>query len=354
MTNDSDLLSDPVFQLNVFLWALEDLPDEIQVRPVLRQAGYYLNSIGRRVLMPPGDESLAALRKLTDSDSRSASRPDLWLSHSTDSVHPLIELKAHGFSPNSSNRKQALKLIAAATDLGPSLGESSERQGHVVYATSGIDADRLSSTLQVLAQELSSEGVASAPTGVIGLSIEAEGVAMSSPRSAELPTPLTQALGGHSVVLERDGDNDLHPLYLVPWMPGSEDSQVPEFHEAGLRELTARVLVQLLATVGHARPPETLVLDSARFLSKATLGVFEQWGDSNRHEFSRVVDKIMERTLRPVVSVRHAPEGHLEIDLPDSDVQDAVIIRIERADPADPATNLKTVAAEQPTLFDDD
>ena len=354
MSNESELLSDPVFQLNVFLWALQDHPDEVQIRPVLRQAGYYLNSIGRRVLMPDDDAALAALRELTGSSGRASSRPDLWLSHSTDPVHPIIELKAHGFSPTSSNRTQALKLIAAAADLAPSLGEPEKRQGHVIYATTGVDADRLSSTLRVLAQELDSVRVATAPTGVIGLSMESEGVAISSPDPSELPSPLAQALRGHSVVLERDGDNDPQPLYFVPWMPGIKDSQAPELHEAGLRELTARVLVQLLATVGQARPPTTLVLDSARLLRRATLGVFEQWRDGDRHEFSCAVDKIVERTLRSVVDVRHAPEGHLEVDLPNTDVHDAVITRIERADPADPTTNLKAVVEEHPTLFNGD
>ena len=71
-----DLLSDQVFQLNAFLWAVEDLPTEGPIRPVLREAGYSLVAIGRKVLLPPGNAVTVALNQLTGSPDRSACRPD--------------------------------------------------------------------------------------------------------------------------------------------------------------------------------------------------------------------------------------------------------------------------------------
>ena len=52
MIDQTGLLSDPVFQLNTMLWALEELPDAGPIHPVLRNAGYYINAIGRRVVAP--------------------------------------------------------------------------------------------------------------------------------------------------------------------------------------------------------------------------------------------------------------------------------------------------------------
>ena len=105
MTDESTLLSDQVFQLNTLLWALEELPTEPEmVRPVLRLAGYYLAAIGREVLIPRNDPTLAALNKLAETADLSPCRPDLWLRHATDPVQPLVELKAHGFSPESSRQ----------------------------------------------------------------------------------------------------------------------------------------------------------------------------------------------------------------------------------------------------------
>lgn len=353
MSDETTLLADQVFQLNTLLWALQELPDEGGIQPVLRQAGYYLGAIGRRVVMPTDEESLAALRKLTGTTGRSPCHPDLWLRHANDPVQPLIELKSQGFSPESSNRRQALKLLAAATDLAPSLAEIGQRPGHVLFATAAVDAGGIASTLKVLAKALNAEGVAAAPTGAIGLAIENEDVTLSSPHPADLPSPLESSLADRPIVLRRDGDNDLQPLYFVPWIPGIEESQNAELHSAGLQELTARILVYMQAAVGRALPPTALTLDSARLLSDATFGVFDKWRDSDRQKFSDAVGKIVERTLGSVVDMRRITKSSREIDLPDLDTKDEVIARIEQADPADPSTNLKAAVEEPPTLFDE-
>ena len=355
MTDESTLLSDQVFQLNTLLWALEELPTETEmggVQPVLRQAGYYLAAIGREVLIPTNESTLAALQNLTKTADRTPCRPDLWLRHATDPVQPLIELKAHGFSPESSNRRQALKLIAAASDLAPSLAETGVRPGHVVYATVASDVGRVGATLKTLAQELRTEGADPAPTGAIGFAIKDEGVVLSSPAPADLPKPLETSLASRPTVLHRDGDNDLQPLYFIPWIPGIKESQDAELHSDGLRELTARVLVHMLAAVGQARPPATRILSGSSLLSAATFGVSDRWRDTDRREFCKAVAGIVDRTLKSVVDVRRLSADSREIDLPDTDTKEAVIDRIERADPADPSVNLQAITGEQQALFD--
>lgn len=352
MTAEDTLLSDQVFQLNTFLWALEELPENSSTQPVLRNAGYYLSSIGRRVFMPVDEKFVATLEKLAGSADRSPCRPDLWLKHDDDRVQPLIELKARGFSPDSSNKKQALKLIAASSDLAPSLGESDERPGHVLYATISSDANGLATTLNTLALSITDENVPAAPTGVIGLSMEADGVALSSPNPSDLPGPAAEVLASPAIVLEYDTENDIRPLYFIPWMPGIDDSQDHALQSDGLRELTARVLTHTLAEVGTAQPPVTLALDGTILLNHATFGVFPYWRDDERKQFSEAAAKIVERTLKSVVTVRREFGSHLEIDLPNNETQETVIDRLERADPADPKANLEAVSAEPPTLFD--
>lgn len=354
MIEGSVLVSDQVFQLNTFLWALEDLPDDGQVRPVLRQAGYYLGSIGRSVSVPRDELTTSALSRLAESDDRSPCRPDLWLRHASDPVHPIIELKSHGFGTDSTNRRQALKLIVAATNLAPSLAEPGDVPGHVLYATVTDDADELSATLAQLAGDLNAEGVATAPTGTIGLAIVPDGVTLSSPTPSDLPSPLASALKSQPVVLHGDGVNDLQPLYLVPWIPGIADSQNADLHAAGLRELTARLLSQMLAAVGQARPPTTLVMDGNRLLSDATFGVFDRWRDADRRNFSEAAAKIVDKTLKSVADVRRLSSEVREIELPSTEVQDAMTDRIEHADPADPSSNLAAALGEQLSLFNED
>ncbi len=353
MTDESVLLSDQVFQLNTFLWALEDLPENSDARPVLREAGYFLVAIERNVLVPTDETTLAALATLADITDRSPCRPDLWLRHATDAVEPLIELKAHGFSPESSNRRQALKLIAAASDLAPSLAETGVRPGHVIFATGVDDANEMASTLSVLASDLRSEGTGAAPTAAVGLAIESGGVVLSGHYPDDLPGPLGAALVENPIVLHRDGDNDLQPLYFIPWIPGIKDSQDAELHSAGLRDLTARVLTNLLATVGQALPPTTVVLRGDTLLREATFGISDRWRVKDRRTFSDSVAKIVERTLKSVVDLNRPSTDSREFDLPDLETKESVIDRIENAVPADPSTNLQAITEEQLSLFDE-
>ena len=95
------------------------------------------------------------------------------------------------------------------------------------------------------------------------------------------------------------------------------------------------------------------MLDGTRLLSAATIGVFDQWRDTDRREFSEAVGRILDRALKPVVEVLRVSGDCREIDLPSAEIQDAVTDRVERADPANPATNLETAVEETATLFDE-
>ncbi len=268
-------------------------------------------------------------------------------------MQPIVELKAHGFSPGSSNKRQAVKLLLSAFDLAASLGEQTERRGHVLYGTVATDAESQETTLKELADEVRATGLPAAPTAVVGLFLGHEGVAMSSPTPSDLPGPAAEALAAPAIVLQRDGDNDLQPLYFVPWIPDIEDSQDPALHADGLRELTARVLIQVMGHIGRARVPTTLALSGTQLLSNATFRVFDRWHEENRKQFSEAAAKIVERALRSHVQVRRHGGDRLEIDLPSKEITDKAIRRLEQADPADPKKNLEAATQEHPTLFDD-
>ncbi len=351
MIDTTTLLSDQVFQLNTFLWALQDLPKSSQIQPVLRQAGYQLRSIEPRLIVPGNPAVIAALDKLVGSKDRSPCRPDIWLRHTEDPSELVIELKSRGFSPNSSNRRQACKLIAAASDLAESLGASTPRGGHVIYATVVNDALDLDITLKELASKLHNEGVNAASTSVIGFSEEAEGVAISSP-SSNLPEPAANALANPAIVLRRDDDNDLQPLYLIPWIPGIRESQDSQLHDAGLNELTSRVLTFTLSKVGRAQVPTTLKLSGDEIMSLSTSRVFDHWRSDTRKQFARAVIKIITRALVSDTNVVSTSSTMIEVNLKDLDAQNRILKQIEQIDHTSSTTNLKDVVKEQPTLFD--
>ena len=351
MIGTKTLLSDQVFQLNTFLWALQELPESSQIQPVLRQAGYQLRYIEPRLIVPRTPVAIAALHKLNRSKDSSPCHPDLWLQHSEHPSELIVELKSQGFSPKSSNSRQALKLLLAAFDLSESLGEATQHGGHLIYATISDDTPNLEITLNDLASKLHDEGANAAPTSVIGFSEEVEGVAISS-SSLNLPEPAANALTSPAVVLRKDDDNDLQPLYLIPWIPGIESSQNPQLQKAGYDELTSRVLTHVLSKIGEAQVPTTLKITGEEIMSLSTFKVFDRWRNDTRKQLARAVVKIINQALIPISDVVSRGDTQIVIELQDSETQEQTLRLIEQADHTSSTTNLKGAIEEQPTLFD--
>ena len=351
MIDTKTLLSDQVFQLNTFLWALQELPESSQIEPVLRRAGYQLRFIEPPLIVPRKPAVIAALHKLTGSKDRSPCCPDLWLYNPEHPSELIVELKSQGFSPKSSNSRRAVKLLLSAFDLSESLGETTQHSGHLIYATISDDTSNLETTLNDLASKLHGEGVNSAPTSVIGFSEEVEGVAISS-SSSNLPEPAANALASPATVLRRDDDNDLQPLYLIPWIPGIEDSQNPQLQKAGYVELTSRALTHTLSAIGEAQVPTTLKITGEEIMSRSTFRVFDSWRSDNRKQFAKAVVKIIDQALGSNSNVVSRSDTQIVIELQDSETQDQILRLIEQADPTSSTTNLENAIKEQPTLFD--
>ena len=351
MIDTKTLLSDQVFQLNAFLWALQELPESSQMQPVLRQAGYQLRYIEPPLIVPRTPVVITALNKLTGSKDRSPCHPDLWLHHTEHPAELIVELKSQGFSPKSSNSRQALKLLLSAFDLSESLGETTQHRGHLIYATVSEDTSNLEATLNDLTSKLHDEGANAAPTSVIGFSEEVEGIAISS-SSSNLPEPAANALASPAIVLRREDDNDFQPLYLIPWIPGIYDSQNRQLHRAGYDELTRRALTHVLSAIGRAEVPTTLKITGEEIMSRSTFRVFDRWRSDNRKQFAKAVVKIVDQALGSNSNVVSRSDTQIVIELQDSETQEQILRLIERADHTSSTTKLEIASKEQPTLFD--
>jgi hypothetical protein len=349
----ANLDEDQVFQLNTVLWTLQDVAPQSGIHPILRDAGYYLRAIGQRLQMPVAESQLDALHAVAGTKDRSPTQPDLWLSHQTDDVDPIIELKAHSFGFDSTNARQASKVLLSVSNLGPSLGSAQPVTGHAIYLTPASDSPDMAGTLAAIATALTEAGATTGATGALGIAVTDVGVVISSPGPQDLPTPMGVALVSPVVVLDPSAEGDsIQPLYFVPWIPGIHDVQDPELQADGLRELTARVLTHAIAHVGMAQPPGMVVLSCTDLLDRATFGVFRHWRDSDRQQFVSAAAKIVQRALSKTVTISES-SGSVQIDLPSTEAQAAAIERLEDADPADPTKSLAAALAEPPTLFDE-
>lgn len=352
MTSDAVLSADPVFQLNVLLWALEDLPHMDAVQPVLRRAGYRVESLGRPLLLPADEQTASALRTITGSADRSPCHPDLCVENQDHPVTLVVELKSRGFSQDSSNVRQAAKLIIASQDLAESYAETLPRPGHVVYGTVESDAARLAETLQGLRESVASHAMPAAPAATVGISIDDEGARLSTSPGSDLPAPAQRALQTPAVVLHRHGEDDIRPLYLIPWTPGIEGTQDPELQADGYRELTARILVEAMAIVGQATVPIALDITGTMLLSRATFGVFDRWLDADRRQFAAAAADVLARALQSLGGFRRQARDTVSLSLSSHDEQAEAVKLLEQARPADKVTNLEAAVNEAPRLFD--
>lgn len=353
MTSDAVLAADPVFQLNVLLWALEDLPDMTAVQPVLRRAGYRVESLGRPLIVPAKEPTSSALHTIAGSADRSPCHPDLCLENQDHPVTLVVELKSRGFSEGSSNVRQAVKLIVAAHDLAESYAETQPRPGHVVYGTVESDTALLAETLQGLSESVASQGVPAAPTATVGISVDDEGAKLSTSPGSNLPTPAQQALQTPAAVLYRHGENDIRPLYVIPWTPGIEGTQDPELQADGYRELTARIIVETMAIVGQAMVPTTLDVTGSMLLSRATFGVFDRWRDADRRQFAAAATGVLTNALRSLGGFQRQSRDTISLSLSSHDEQAEVVKLLEQAKPADNKANIEAAVNETPKLFDD-
>ena len=323
------------------------------IHPVLRRAGYRLESLGRPLLVPDSESAVAALHNLAGTADRSPCRPDLCLENADHPVTLVLELKSRGFSANSSNVRQAVKLIVASHDLAESFAETQTRPGHVVYGTVASDAAELAATLRNLSASVASEGAPAAPTATLGISVDTQGAALSTPHPSDLPPPAGQALHAPAIVLRRHGSDDIRPLYVIPWTPGIQGTQDAELQSDGYRELTARIIVEALSMVGQAVLPTNLEINGETLLSRPTFGVFDRWLDADRKQFGAAALKVLQKALRSFEGVHMRGSRSLTIELADSNTRDRVLNLLEQAKPEDQEANLEATIKDPPRLFDD-
>jgi hypothetical protein len=284
MTADSaKILGDPMFQLNVVLWMVQPAPPGSPIRPILREAGYLLSALSRN--LPPPLELRPKLMALVGSDTAPA--PDALAEPPAETPWLVIECKGTSFGPDSSTARQALKVLAVASDLRSSLALVGDvpRPGFVAYLTRLEDRDRLAETLRELTRRLVDAGLPASTSGVLGLGREdgGRGFLFVEPSSGNWPEPAASVLQPRARVMLLADDEDPRPLYLVPWDPSVE--QEPEMREFCRAVLFARVTSEAIAVLGHETVPQRVVLKLEPLLSAATFRVSDRWrskADLNR------------------------------------------------------------------------
>lgn len=345
----AERLADPVFQLNVVLWSLIELPDikGIFINPALGRAGYSVYALDKKVMLPDKQDITESIIEMTGRLPDPAV-PDVWLAHQTDNVYPILELKSHGFGLESKDKViQMLKIMAGSYDLSKSTGVTSKQPGHVIYVTVADDIEPMTGTLKSLESKLTKYGITSAPSAVIGLAEQEGSITLVSPEPYQLPEPLKKMLTEPVIILKAiTKDYNITPLYLVPWSPNI--SNVSDFEREGLEILTERILVYVEAEVGRNTSGEKVTIDCEEILNKATLEVFRHWQGNVRKRFIKRTKDIIIRKTEPHGKSKGG--SMIDIDLSNGNKKD-VLNKLARTKVKDVSREL--LKSTIPTLFDD-
>jgi hypothetical protein len=280
MSTPSELVADPVFQLNSLLWLTQPLPAGSGIRPVLREQGYEVDAIGPSITLPL---DILLLVKDSGLPHQDHIRPDVVLCRQTDRRYGVMECKGNSFGPDSSTSKQARTLLLAVglrLDEALGLQTGTISRNTAAYLVPSQAAMEMGVTLQTLGAELSAKGLRSGASCVLALEPDTTSLSLVADDSARdffgLPESKVDFL-----ILEEG--TDPRPLYFIPYDP--DCSQSEEEGAYCKRVLFERILASLLGAAGRALPPAELPFDAVDLLNDATLGMYGLWEnkDSAKH-----------------------------------------------------------------------
>lgn len=284
---DTSLESSGLFQLNVLIWASFAQPPDAPVAPVLRNVGHELLSIEQ-----PLKAGLLERSSIEIAEPEVSAEPvaDVVLERRDPARAVVIECKAQSFGldgPQSDHaRKQARGfLVAVANITGRGLAGIDEAE--VCYVVPSAHVAAMAQTLADLASEVTSAGLAAGDAGALGIRIADDGVYLGCQEPPGGTAQLPMLLRPDHRVLELSPGDDPRPLYIVPWMPESDEIDRQAFQE--------KLRTQVLSHLGRAAfPGLTLAFDD--LLDEVSRGVFRRWRD--RSSFTGTIYPAVASILR--------------------------------------------------------
>jgi len=346
----TELLRDPLFQLNIILWLTQPMPPQGSITPLLHQKGFSVYAIAPTLSVPPGI-ALAVQRSSLQTQQRV--RPDVVLKRETDLKFALVECKASSFGVATEQAIQARTFLLLADEpLAEALGLSPEQiQASILaYALPARESARLEATLSRLSNELRRHHLPAGDSTMIGLDIDSWDVRVVFDWSGSQFFSI--APGSHPVMRVQPGD-DPRPLYFIPYDPDVHQS--PEENLFCKRILFERIHSVVLAAVGRASSPESLTLNIDNLLNEATFGMFGLWENRESLKHMRGMCRQLITALARAVnkevkgSLSYEPPEELTVVLSDTDQHHQVLAAIERFS----CESMDLKEQSMPDLFDD-
>jgi len=346
----TELLRDPLFQLNIILWLTQPMPPQGSITPLLHQKGFSVYAIAPTLSVPPGI-ALAVQRSSLQTQQRV--RPDVVLKRETDLNFALVECKASSFGVATEQAIQARTFLLLADELLAEVLGLSPEQIHasiLAYALPHSESALLKATLSTLSNELRRHHLPTGDSTIIGLDIDSRDLRVVFDKSGSRFFSI--ASGSHTVMQVQPGD-DPRPLYFIPYDPDVHQS--PEENLFCKRILFERIHSVVLAAVGRASSPESLTLNIDNLLNEATFGMFGLWENRESLKHMRGMCRQLITALARAVnkevkgSLSYEPPEELTVVLSDTDQHHQVLAAIERFS----CESMDLREPPMPDLFDD-
>ena len=267
LMNDNALERSNLFQLNVLIWATFPQPPGAPVKPVLRNLGYCLFSLEQPLIPSIEEQAILQAREPTVTMAPVA---DVLLEDTRRSHLVVVECKASSFGVESDKARQARGFIYAGSHIARRSLPTTPSSAEVCYIVPGTEADAMEGTLVSLREELQTGGTQVCGVGAVAVTIREDGIYLRADHRTRGGGSLPQAVAPEQRVLETKDGGDPRPLYVIPWIPGSQDEDL-----SALRE---KLRSQLLSHIGRPSLGE-VKLRFDDLLDEVSLGVYGLWRD---------------------------------------------------------------------------
>ena len=211
-----DMLSDPLFQLNVMLWLAQPLPKGKNITPIFYNQGFYVYAIAP-LLAPPPDVRASAIEAEVNIQERC--RPDVILKSGEENKFVFTECKAASFGVDSSTAEQARSLLIVAgprADEILGLPSDQDTRSLLAFLIPEDKRNSLRKTLKSLKEELAGKGLGPGDSSILALAASAGNLLIRMDVEAQKMFSLSEA---DNNFLTLEPDTDPRPLYFIPYDP---------------------------------------------------------------------------------------------------------------------------------------
>ena len=280
----SDLLEDPLFQLNALLWLAQPLPVLAEIVPLFHAKGFTVYAIAPSLGLPP-DVRLAAQEAGIDVQERV--RPDVVLANEGDGKFLVTECKKSSFGTESTTAEQSRSLLLVS---GPRTAEvlglsaSQVSASLLGFVTLGKNCQALAETLSMLRQALSDKGLPVGHFSVLGFTATDVAIDLVPDDTSSHFLGITS---GPNRFASLEPDTDPRPLYFIPYDPDIDQSSSER--QFCKRVLFERIQAAILAAIGRAYPPAELPFEARRLLNDAMFGMYDLWESSESRKHMRAL-----------------------------------------------------------------